>query len=296
MRLSQSEKKDKVIREVIDGQQRISAVTAYMRDEYPLSSSLTAPWRGKKFSQLSMIEQDEIRNYPFSAESFQGISDAEVLEIFSRLNTYSVPLNSQELRNGKFFGHFKQAAYSLAYEHLEFWRSNKIFTERGIARMEEAELVSELLAAALDGLQNGKKTLDNFYSQFDEIFEQREALLKRFRSTIADIADCIESLNETEFHRPPLFYTLFCAVYHFKYGLPKSNLMRPIKVDATLTDELRQRLSQAVSYLSDAIESAKEGVEVEDSVEPFIDAAAKHTDDQKPRQQRLDILFKRAFL
>jgi Protein of unknown function DUF262 len=295
MRLSQSEKKDKVVREVIDGQQRISAVTAYMRDDYALSNSLTGPWKGKRFSQLTPSEQDDIRNYPFNAESFQGIGDSEVLEIFSRLNTYSVPLNKQELRNGKFFGHFKQAAYLVAYEHLEFWRSNKIFTERGIARMEEAELVSELLAAAIDGLQNGKKTLDNFYSQYDESFKEKNDLLKRFRQTIAEISESIEALADTEFHRPPLFYTLFCAVYHFKYGLPKSALSRPAKVDVALTDVSRQRLSQTVSYLSDALEAAKQGAKVETSITPFINAATHHTDDQKSRQQRLEILYNRTF-
>ena len=52
----------------------------------------------------------------------------EVLEVFARLNTYSVALNKQELRNGRFFGLFKQSMYQLAYEHLEFWRRQRIRT------------------------------------------------------------------------------------------------------------------------------------------------------------------------
>jgi uncharacterized protein with ParB-like and HNH nuclease domain len=296
VRLTQSEKKDKVIREVIDGQQRISAVTAYMRDEYSLSNSLTGTWRGKKFSQLTPIEQNEIRNYSFNAESFQGIADAEVLEIFSRLNTYSVPLNSQELRNGKYFGHFKQVVYSLSYEHLEFWRSNKLFTERGIARMEEAELVSELLAASLEGLQNGKKSLDNFYGKYDEVLLVKDELIKKFRSTISDISESLGNLTDTEFHRLPLFYTLYCAIYHYRYGLPSCELERGSKPDAQLSAKTRQRLSQAVLSLSDALVSAKDGGVVEESIEPFIAATTRHTDDLKPRLARIEILYKRAFL
>lgn len=162
--------------------------------------------------------------------------------------------------------------------------------------MEEAELVSELLAAALDGLQNGKKTLDSFYSQYDESFEQRDELVKRFKNIIAEISECFGSLADTEFHRPPLFYTLFCAVYHYKYGLPKTTLKRPAKVDVALSEHSRQRLSQAVTYLSEALESGEEGPVVEESVMPFITAAARHTDDQKPRQKRLEVLYGRAFL
>jgi len=295
MRLTQSEKRDKVIREVIDGQQRISAVTAYMRDEYALSRSLTASWRGKRFSQLSTTEQDEIRNYAFNAESFQGISDAEVLEIFSRLNTHSVPLNSQELRNGKFFGHFKQVAYLLAYEHLEFWRANKIFTERGIARMEEAELVSELLAASLEGLQNGKKSLDSIYSRYDEAFDNRGEIEKRFRSAMAEIAEAVGDLNDSQFFRLPLFYTLYCAVYHYKYGIPGVNLKRPRKVDVSLSSKLQEKLSEAVIYMSDVLDAAKNEMPVGDSDMPFVAAALRHTDDLKPREARLEVFYRHAF-
>ena len=86
-------------------------------------------------------------------EVFHGISDAEVLEIFARVNTYSVPLNRQELLNGKYFGFFKQSAYKLAYEHLEFWRRNGIYSETAIARMSEVELTSELMIVLTDGMQ-----------------------------------------------------------------------------------------------------------------------------------------------
>lgn len=297
MRLTQSPQKDKVVREVIDGQQRISAVTSYMRDEYALSNSLVAPWRGKKFSQLEHSEQDDIRNYPFNAESFQGISDADVLEIFSRLNTYSVPLNNQELRNGKFFGNFKQAAYKLAYEHLEFWREGRIFTERGIARMEEVELVSELLAAAISGPQDGKKSLDTYYSKYDEEFKEKDVLIDRFRSTISTIVQSVGmGIEDTEFHRGPLFYSLFCVVYHRKYGMPSISLPRPAKVSAELKPAERDRLGQAVAYLSDVLVSSKEGAVVEEPLGPFITAATRQTDNIKPRQTRFNVLYTRAFL
>lgn len=296
MRLTQSLKKDKVIREVIDGQQRISAVTSYMRDEYALSGSLGASWKGKKFSQLTQQDQDNIKNYPFNAESFQSITDAEVLDIFSRLNTYSVPLNSQELRNGKYFGHFKQVAYSLAYEHLEFWRVNNIFTETKIARMAETELVSELLAASLAGPQHGKKALDDFYATYDEKFAQKEKVIKRFRTVLSEIEEAVgDILNDTEFHRPPLFYTLYCVVYHRKYGMPTLKAPRPAKADVALTKNDKTKLAQVIISLSEAIDNTKNDLPVTKSIIPFVEASAKHTDDLGPRQTRFEILYARAF-
>src|SRR5690606_23871655 len=91
-----------------------------------------------------------------------------VLEIFARINTYSVGLNKQELRNGKYFGSFKNAMYDLARAHLAFWRDSRLFTETSIARMLEVELVSELSILLLDGVQDKKSSIDSFYKGLDE--------------------------------------------------------------------------------------------------------------------------------
>ena len=99
-----------------------------------------------------------------------GISDAEVLDIFAKMNTYAVQLNRQEFRNGKYFGHFKQSCYTLAHEYLGCWRHHGVFTERGIARMIDVEFTSELLVQGLAGLQDKKSSLDGFYADYDDLF------------------------------------------------------------------------------------------------------------------------------
>jgi hypothetical protein len=297
LRLGQSEKKDKVVREVIDGQQRISAVVAFMKDEFVLTGALQAAWKGKRFSQLSDQEQDRIRAFAFSAEVFPGISDAEVLEVFSRLNTYSVKLNGQELRNGKYFGVFKQTVYALAYEHLEFWRKHKLFSERSIARMDEVEMVSELVVAEIDGLQDKKKSLETFYQEKDLEFADREKYVDRFRAVITEISESLDvPLSETEFSRKPLFYSLFTAVYHRMYGLPKCGLAR--KKAGALTAAERVRIFETVVSLSEAIDnfqSDDDDAEVPEALTPFISASLRQTDNIKPRNLRLEVIYLRTF-
>jgi hypothetical protein len=142
IRVAQSEDRRRPVRQIIDGQQRISCVLDYLDGKFRLSRTVPGSWAGKTFEGLSPAEQQNIATHTFSSELFHGISDAEVLEIFARLNTYNVLLNSQELRNGRYFGFFKQSVYQLGHEHLEFWRRQHIFTERSIARMLEVELTS----------------------------------------------------------------------------------------------------------------------------------------------------------
>jgi hypothetical protein len=293
IRQTQSPKRDRVIREVVDGQQRVSAVMDFMDDEYKLSRTLKADWAGKNFSQLSQAERDRITTYSFSSEVFHGISDLEVLEIFSRLNTYSVPLNSQELRNGRFFGRFKQSAYALAYEHLEFWRHHRIFTEQNIARMLEAEFVSELLVAFLAGMQDKKKSLDTFYEDYDEKFAQQALLEKRFRQVVDEINAAFgDNLRDTPFRRPPLLYSLFCAIYHRQYGLPEAKPATPKK---GLSRDERTALSDAVKVLSEKYDLARADEEVSKAYAMFVSASLSQTDNIRPRLERFNAIYREAF-
>ena len=78
--------------------------------------------------------------------------DRDILEIFARMNATGLKLNNQELRNAQFFGEFKSIAFELASEHLELWRSWKLFSESSIARMQEVEFISELMILLSTGL------------------------------------------------------------------------------------------------------------------------------------------------
>jgi uncharacterized protein with ParB-like and HNH nuclease domain len=284
---------ESLINEVIDGQQRVSAILDYIDGKYRLSRNLSSDWAGKAYRDLSPIHRQAITNHSFSTEIFVGITDLEVLEIFARLNTYSVPLNAQELRNGKYFGAFKQSMYSLALEHLEFWRRQHIFSERNIARMLEVELTSELSIALLDGMQDKKKSLDDYYGKFEEEYPSKNKNEKRFREVIDDINDTFDQrISETEFSRAPLFYTLFCAVAHRRFGLPKFEADTPMK---TLNAAERNGLRDAVQRLSDAIEMAKAGDAVPKNLQTFVASSLTQTDNIRPRQERLRVLYQRAF-
>lgn len=293
LRLTQSGERKRVVREVVDGQQRISAVLDYMDGKYALSRTLDSPYAGKWFSELNADQQDAIRHFSFICEVFHGVSDREILEVFARLNTYSVPLNAQELRNGTYFGYFKQTAYQLAYEHLEFWRRRSIFSDQMIARMAEVELTSEMLIAELDGLQDKKKSIDRFYANYDEEFKERKSVETRFRAVIDMIDRSLgDSLQESEFRRRPLFYSLFCAVYQRAYGLPKCALPTPKK---QLGEAEGRGLKTAISDLSEVISAARFKKPVPGRYSSFVLACLRQTDNIQPREVRLNVLYKKAF-
>lgn len=293
LRVTQSSDKRKTVREVVDGQQRMSAILDFIDGKYALSRSLDGDYAGKRFDSLKEEYQDAIREYSFNTEVLYGLSDSEVLEIFSRLNRYSVRLNNQELRNGKWFGRFKQLSYSLAHEHIEFWRNHRIFTENGIARMLEVELTSELLILGLAGLQDKKNSIDNFYEKYDENFSDRDQAQKRFRTLIDDMERSVgQYLGDLEFRRPPLFYTLYGALYHHRYGVPEFDIASPKRA---ITKSDQEDLQSAITKLSELIASARADETVPQKYSQFVNACLRQTDNIQPRRTRLQTLYAEAF-
>lgn len=293
IRVGQSENRKKTLREVIDGQQRITALLEFVAGKFSLAKNVVPTYPGCRFDDLPSETQDSIRRYSFICEVFHGVSDDQVLEIFRRVNTYSVPLNPQELRNGRWFGEFKETAYALSAKYLTFWRNNRLFTEQKIARMAEVELTSELLIVLLEGVQDKKKSIDLFYERYDEAFPGKDQAIKRFDKVIAEIGESCSSLKETAFSRPPLFYGLFAAVAHRLYGVPGVSLKRD--KSGVLSKAEAQSLEQAILDLSDVIANAAEGASLSDRSQAFVVASQRQTDNIKPRLAVISEVYRRAF-
>jgi hypothetical protein len=295
LRVVQDASKKSMIREVIDGQQRVNAVLSYMNDRYALSKNIDSPCVGKRYSELTENEKDAIAQYSFICEVLYGVEDKNILQIFARLNTNSIRANAQELRNGKYFGEFKQCCYSLAVEHLEFWRQKKLFTEQGIARMREVELTSELVIAMLVGMQDKKTSIDSFYADRDDVFPERGLSERQFRHVIDAVNDSVgDDLVTTEFRRIPLFYSLFGSLHHRIYGMPSVGLPTPATGRLTRVDA--EGIQEAVRVLSNALEVAIDGeVGTPAAYQEFVTACLRQTDNLRPRQIRLEAIYRKAF-
>ncbi len=300
------------VREIVDGQQRLRAVFDFISGRYRLSKTLEASWAGKSFFELDEAEANQLRMYKFHAFQYDGIDDATVLEIFARINTYSVALTKQELRNGQYFGAFKNTMYELARENLGFWRDSKLFSETAIARMAEVELVSELTVLLLDGVQDKKNSLDSYYKALDEKWDapgvtwsyrgrqvprspiSRQELIIRFEQIITDIQQIAGAdLAESEFRRIPLFYSLFAVIAHHRYGL--GNIDRPSPSRA-LNDNEMISLRSALEELSLVVNEKPSGSDIPAWKRNYLVAASRQTDNAGPRQSRIETLWDRAEL
>lgn len=228
IRTTENDATGKTVNEVVDGQQRLTTVLAFLQDAFPIKKIHHADLGGSYFSDLDGAVQKDILYYEFICDFLLDAPDPEIWEIFARLNKYPVKINDQEFRNSQWFGEFKTTVYELAREFTAFWLQNRIFTSKQLSRMGEAEFVSELLIAVSSGIKGKTKgVIDNAYQAWDEVYPSRITIMTRFRRTMDMIGDILQdTAPRSSFRRLPLFYTLFCAVYHLQYGLKGLRLKR----------------------------------------------------------------------
>lgn len=270
------------IREVVDGQQRLTAVLGYLDGKFELLRSHNKELGGRKFQELPDEVQKRFLSYEFAVVVLTGATDKDVLDIFARVNSYALPLNDQELLNAEFYGEFKRAMYDLAHTHFEFWRGNGIFSDRQIARMMEVELTSELTIAMLDGLQDKKKSIRKFYKDFDDNFPAAEKVVREFQATVDKIAEVFEgSLVQSAFSRRSLFYTLFCVLYDALHGLPKSP-SNPQGKRYKIPSRSHAEILAALNRLDLQLSLEKPDA----SYVPFVTAISRQTDNIRPRETR----------
>ena len=140
------------VKEIIDGQQRISTILEFTNDQFPLYKNfLDGDYKGYLFSELPTEMQNLITDYELSFISIKHSTESDIISIFSRINSFTLPLNKQEKRNALYAGEFKSLVYRLSSNYIKFWTDYRIYTDSAIARMKDAEFVSEILSLLIVG-------------------------------------------------------------------------------------------------------------------------------------------------
>lgn len=204
--------KEKSIKEVVDGQQRIRSILEYANDEF--AAQHPNQRRRLRYSDLSKLEKADFLMTKLSIGYLIGADDSDVIEIFGRLNSVSKTLNAQEKRNAKFSGEFKQFCLQQAAQRVGLWRKFNVFSANDIARMIEVQFVSDLVLNLMNGLSDySAAALKKIYEEYDEEFPQQNELSERMELVFSKIALLDTSLiRDTIFSRQPLFFSLFLVL------------------------------------------------------------------------------------
>ena len=156
----------KRVREVIDGQQRLSAIFAFAKNDLRVTTPGPGGFKGHSYKTLGEELRERFLNYPLAVHQLVNADNSVVLEVFARLNTYTVVLSPAELRHAKFQGEFKADVRAMSREWGGFME--KIFSMRQMIRMENDSLMAEMLGVAMEGLRGGgQPAINKLYEKYD---------------------------------------------------------------------------------------------------------------------------------
>ena len=216
------------VTELVDGQQRATAIYAFFSNDLKLSRTLefVPDAAGLRYEELLPEHQARFMTYALGFDSLVNTSPAQIREIFRRINSYEMPLNYEEQRHARYQGAFKWLVYRLARKYGEILKDTGTFTEGNLVRMADMKLIAEVAHALRNGIKTTNRvSLDNLYKEFEKSFPERasrfpfgQKLEKQFSSAV-DFVRSLETLVGTPLVKQYSMYSLLLAIIHAKFNI-----------------------------------------------------------------------------
>lgn len=262
---------------VVDGQQRMKSLFMFIDNEIELPDA--APWNARRFRDLNDTEKQVLWNYKVVVRQINTVSDAEIRDLFTRLNTNTVALNDQELRNARYIGKFKQSAERLADN--TFFQSVRLFTAREIRRMEDVEYVSELLLLVVEGIINKKDLLDAVYARYEAEFPRAAEFEEDFNGALQLLTTLVNVENATLIKTKSNFYSLFGTCLRYWRAHRRPQFVALAQAQAEITALLLAAKSFDPTILTNTTGAVQE----------YYDAVSRAASDKSRRVKREEILW-----
>lgn len=270
---------------VIDGQQRLTSIFSFIDGKFPdgkdfklTGLQVLTELKGKKFTDLDEELQNKLLDYSIRTITFSSDSDPDLqYEIFSRLNTGSVALNPQELRNCVYRGEFNEFIKQLA--------SNKEYlTLLGLAephrRMTDVELLLRFVSFYKKTYINYKSPIKLFLNDTMRENEHITSIDKNkietaFKTAVTNLTSL---LGENSFRR-------------FKFEKQNGYVWEKNRLNVALFDILMDTMARIeTSVLMRHLDAVREAyIDLMVSNQEFIDSIMINTSDTSVVHKRFKI-------
>ena len=212
------------IREVVDGQQRLRAILEFASGKLKLTSK-AQNFKGKHYKDLELAQQEAFLAYRLPVVQLLNASDADVLEVFARLNSYSVKVTPAELRHAEYSEPVKWAIYDATREWSSLWSEYRIVSVRDSVRLKNTSVMAEFFMTLEQGFDDGGEAIIGRYYKSHK--KHSEAHFLPLRDSIDSvlkeiIGQTVQDFSDTTFYDAPNFLALFASVAFLKGAVPDS--------------------------------------------------------------------------
>lgn len=248
---------------VVDGQQRLRAILEFIENKFSIDGKDSPSWADMSFDELSESDKKAIYKYNFVIRVLPEIDDTQIRSIFQRLNRNVLALNKQELRQATYWGTFINTMNELSDK--EVWQKINLFTQNDIRRMLDVEFISELTIAMLNGPQNKKAKLEEYYKIYEESFDEKQMVEDSFSLILNEIVKILPNITQTRWSKKTDFYTLFLVLAEHKEYLPlpkqdKEKLAEKLNEFSSLADQFLKAKGENVEKIHSAVKKYCSGI------------------------------------
>jgi hypothetical protein len=186
----------RIRKEIVDGQQRINTIKRFHDNKLRLTSD--SKYAGQTFDDLEEDLKDAFLTYALPVDIIRNANTADILQMFRRMNAYTLPLNEAERRHSSFQGEFKWFVNRTADDLEEFFVEYGVFTTREILRMADAEFITECILAIEKGIvSTSSSDLRRIYESYDNAFPHSDDYSKKITSSVQYITEHFHALRKT---------------------------------------------------------------------------------------------------
>jgi hypothetical protein len=279
-------KRKKVIREIVDGQQRVSTILNFIEGGFTLNNR-SEQFKGMRFSDLDEDLQQTFLTYNVEVDVVHSAEQEDLLAMFTRMNAYTAPLNPAEKRHAAYEGNFKWFIVKLNGEVGPKLVAYDILTPKQSVRMQDAEFITELAIVLDKGIENkSDAALQQIYKRYDKEFPLEDD----FRSKIAEFIETLEQdflpLKGTFISKSYVIHSLFCAMMQKKYGIPGGKAL-----GVKTTGRFYRNLGKTIENLT-ALATAHELQDTDGEYSEYVEACLSTTHRIKQRMIRTKYLAK----
>lgn len=276
---------------IVDGQQRLRSILEYINGDFKLSKAHNEELAGHTYEMLPQDKKDDFLKYELGCDVLYDMAYEDILDIFARINTYTVSLNTQEKRNANYIGYFKQHVYRYGYKYVKYFLEGSIITKREVTRMAEAELTAELFVALIGGVQTNKNT-EQYYIDYDEKEGKLPEVDNKFDEIMSYIGEIYppNEISLTNWSRVHLFYSLFTSIAHLLYGLKELDDKYRTKITKKMVGKLRVLLDEISSKYD--MYAQDDTLPVSKDFKEFFDYSRRRTTDTAARVARANFICK----
>lgn len=208
------------ITHIVDGQQRIKAICAFvnnqfkLKPQYLLEAHSKEVYASKFFKDLDADDKKAFWNYQLMVIDIDPMATrADIITMFNRLNLTDYSLNDQEKRNSM-SGEFAALARELT--EMPVWEEKHLFTTRDVKRMKDVEFCASLILLYKKGVidQTDQSALNQAYEDYQTGYNDAENDKTAICTALDTIPQFFVSDEVVKFlKKKTQLYTLFSVVF-----------------------------------------------------------------------------------